>query len=98
MPSLAYSRKQIRQRPKSRINPCARPQRKQRLTARVLYLGVFFERAITDFLAIRVNVRRNITSSFLYRRQEAAPRRKRGISKELKYPTRRGLFGQEKQK
>lgn len=52
MPSLASSRKQIRQRPKSRIYPCRRPQRKQRFTARVLYLGVFWERAIVEVFAI----------------------------------------------
>lgn len=52
IPSLAYSRKQIRQSPKSRINPCARPQRKQRLTALVENLGVLLERATTDVLAI----------------------------------------------
>ena len=52
LPSLANSRKQIRQRPKSRIKPCLRPQRKQRLTTRDANFGVFFDLAITDFFAI----------------------------------------------
>jgi hypothetical protein len=51
-PSLAYSRKQIRQRPKSRIYPRLRPQRKQRKTVLEENLGFFSERAITDRFAI----------------------------------------------
>ena len=52
IPSFAYSLKQMRHRPKSRIYPCLRPHRKQRRTIRVLNLGFFWERAITDVLAI----------------------------------------------
>jgi hypothetical protein len=52
LPSLANSLKQIRQRSKSLIYPRLRPQRKQRLVARVENLGFFLERAITDVLAI----------------------------------------------
>lgn len=60
IPSLANSRKQIRHKPKSRIKPCLRPHLKQRFTARTGYFGVFFERAITDALAIN-----NINYSFV---------------------------------
>ncbi len=78
IPSFAYSRKQIRQSPKSRIKPCARPQRKQRFTARVLNLGVFFERAITDVFAIICFIfLRNIASLFLYHHYRSATERKR---------------------
>ena len=52
MPSLAYSLKQMRQSPKSRIKPCLRPHLKQRRTIRVLNFGFFFERAITDVFAM----------------------------------------------
>lgn len=51
-PSLASSRKQIRQIPKSLMKPFFRPQRKQRRTTRDLNFGVFCDRAITDVFAI----------------------------------------------
>jgi hypothetical protein len=51
-PSEAASRKHRRHIPKSRMNARLRPQRKQRFTARELNFGVFFERAMTDVLAI----------------------------------------------
>jgi len=51
-PSLANSRKQIRQRPKSRIKARLRPQRKQRFTFRVLNFGVFNARTLVDVFAI----------------------------------------------
>jgi hypothetical protein len=51
-PSLANSLKQILQRPKSRMKPFLRPQRKQRLTTRVENLGFFCERATTEVFAI----------------------------------------------
>lgn len=54
MPSLAYSRKQIRHNPKSRIKPFLRPQRKQRRTIRLLNFGFLSARAITDFFAILI--------------------------------------------
>ena len=52
IPSLAYSRKQMRHRPKSRMNARLRPHRKQRRTMRVLNLGFFNARAMTEVLAI----------------------------------------------
>ncbi len=52
MPSFASSRKQIRQRSKSRMYPRTLPHRKQRLATRDLYFGFLFERARTDFFAI----------------------------------------------
>jgi hypothetical protein len=52
-PSFASSRKQIRHKSKSLIYPRFRLQRKQRLTARELNFGVFFDRAMTLFFAIR---------------------------------------------
>ena len=51
-PLFANSRKHIRQRPKSRIYPRLRPQRKQRRTTLDLYLGGFKALAITDCLAM----------------------------------------------
>ena len=51
-PSLANSRKQIRQRPKSRMKARLRPQRKQRFTFRVLNFGVFNARTLVDVFAI----------------------------------------------
>jgi len=53
IPSLAYSRKQIRQRPKSRIKPLPRPQRKHRFFARVENFGFFCALTRIDVLAIR---------------------------------------------
>src|SRR3989344_8781414 len=50
-PSLANSRKQIRQRSKSRMCPRRRPHLKQRFTARTANFG-FFWRAIVDFFAM----------------------------------------------
>jgi hypothetical protein len=52
IPSLAYSRKQILQRPKSRIKPRFLPHLKHRLTMRVENFGFFFALAIVDVLAI----------------------------------------------
>ena len=52
IPSLAYSLKQMRHRPKSRIYARFLPQRKQRRTRRVLNFGFFSARAITDVLAM----------------------------------------------
>ena len=52
LPSLASSRKQIRQRPKSLINPRPRPHLKHRFVARVLNFGFFAARAFTDVFAI----------------------------------------------
>src|SRR3989338_6292620 len=51
-PRFASSRKQMRQRSKSRKYPRLRPQRKQRRTIREENFGRFRERAMTDFLAI----------------------------------------------
>jgi hypothetical protein len=51
-PREAISLKQIRHKPKSRINPLLRPQLKQRLTTRVLNFGGLFALTITDVLAI----------------------------------------------
>jgi hypothetical protein len=51
-PRLASSRKHMRQILKSRIYARFLPQRKQRLTIRVLYFGFFFARAMTDAFAI----------------------------------------------
>lgn len=51
MPSLAYSLKQMRQRPKSLINPRLRPQRKHRRTIRVENFGFFKARALVEVLA-----------------------------------------------
>jgi hypothetical protein len=53
LPWLASSRKQIRQSPKSRMNPRPRPHRKQRFFCRVLNFGFLFARAIIDFRAIQ---------------------------------------------
>ena len=52
LPSLASSRKQIRQRPKSLINPRPRPHLKQRFVARVENFCFFTARALTDVFAI----------------------------------------------
>ena len=54
LPSLASSRKQIRQRSKSRIYPRRRPQLKQRRTMRVLNFGSFWERTMVDVFAMRL--------------------------------------------
>jgi len=51
-PSFASSRKQMRHKSKSRMYPCARPQRKQRFTARVLNFGFLLLRAMTLFFAM----------------------------------------------
>jgi len=51
-PSCACSRKQIRQRSKSRIYPCLRPHWTQRRTTRLLYFGVRVARTFTDVRAI----------------------------------------------
>lgn len=51
-PFEAISLKQMRQIPKSRIYARFLPQRKQRLTARVEYFGVFCDLAMTDFFAM----------------------------------------------
>ena len=53
IPSFAYSRKQMRQSPKSRINARLRPQRKQRRTIRVENFGFLRARAVVDVLAIK---------------------------------------------
>lgn len=53
IPSFAYSRKQMRQSPKSRMNARLRPQRKQRRTMRVLNLGFFNARALVEVLATK---------------------------------------------
>jgi len=52
LPSLASSRKQIRQRSKSLMYPCFRPHLKHRFTAFVANFGFFSDRAITDVFAI----------------------------------------------
>ena len=54
IPSLANSRKQIRQSPKSRIKARLREHLKQRFVARVLNLGFFCDRAVTEVFAIQV--------------------------------------------
>ena len=54
IPSLANSRKQIRQSPKSRIKARFLEHLKQRFVARVLNLGFFCDRAVTDVFAIQV--------------------------------------------
>jgi len=53
IPSLANSRKQIRQRPKSRMKPFLREHRKQRRTTLDLNFGVRAARALTEVLAIK---------------------------------------------
>ena len=58
-PSLANSRKQIRQRSKSLIYERLRPQRKQRRTTRDLNFGVFCDLTITDVFAIMIFFQRN---------------------------------------
>src|SRR3989344_6478003 len=62
MPSFAYSRKQIRQSPKSRIKARFLPQRKQRRTMRELNLGFLSARALVEVFAMSIfNVaKRNI--------------------------------------
>jgi hypothetical protein len=52
IPSLASSRKQMRQSSNFRMYPRGRPQRRQRLTFRVVNLGVRCALAIIDFFAI----------------------------------------------
>src|SRR3989344_2459072 len=54
MPSFAYSRKQIRQSPKSRIKARLRPQRKQRRTMRELNLGFLSARALVEVFAMSI--------------------------------------------
>src|SRR3989344_4177550 len=54
MPSFAYSRKQIRQSPKSRIKPRLRAQLKKRRTMRELNFGFFKDRALVDVLAMSI--------------------------------------------
>ncbi|KKW10262.1 MAG: hypothetical protein UY50_C0040G0007 [Parcubacteria group bacterium GW2011_GWA2_49_9] len=54
IPSLAYSRKQIRQSPKSRIKARLRPQRKQRRTMRELNLGFLSARALVEVFAMSI--------------------------------------------
>lgn len=51
-PALAYSRKQMRHKPKWRINDLLRPQRQQRFTLRVENFGLRFDLAICDSVAI----------------------------------------------
>lgn len=53
MPSLASSRKHVRQRPKSLINPRFRPHLKQRFTKRDENFGFLLLLAIVDVFAIR---------------------------------------------
>jgi len=53
MPSFAYSRKQMRHSPKSRIKPRLRPHLKQRRTILVLNLGFLRARAFVDVFAIK---------------------------------------------
>jgi len=55
LPSLASSRKQIRQSPKSLIYPLLRPHLKQRLTIRVLNFGFLSALALTEVFAIFIN-------------------------------------------
>ncbi|OGG87959.1 hypothetical protein A3H15_02820 [Candidatus Kaiserbacteria bacterium RIFCSPLOWO2_12_FULL_50_28] len=57
-PSSASSRKQIRQRLKSRIKPRGRPHLKQRRTVRLENFGLRFAFAIIDFLAIDIAPRK----------------------------------------
>jgi hypothetical protein len=54
LPSLASSRKQMRQRSKSRMYPRFLPHLKQRLVALVLNLGAFLDLAMTDVFAIEI--------------------------------------------
>jgi len=54
-PSLDNSRKQIRQMPKSLMNPWRRPHLKQRFTVRVLNFGFFCALTLTDVFAINKN-------------------------------------------
>src|SRR3989344_675035 len=53
-PSSASSRKQMRQRLKSRMKPLGRPHLKQRRTVRLENFGFRFDFTIIDFLAIEV--------------------------------------------
>lgn len=64
-PSLASSRKQIRQTPKSPMYPRPRPQRKQRFFARELNFGFFCDRATVDVFAILCIFTGNISSFFV---------------------------------
>ncbi len=54
LPSLANSRKQIRQRSKSPIYALPLPHLKQRRTTRVLNFGFLSDLAMTDFFAINI--------------------------------------------
>lgn len=54
IPSFASSRKHVRHRPKSRMNPRLRPHLKQRFTILEENFGVFLLRAIVDVFAIVV--------------------------------------------
>ena len=54
-PRRASSRKQIRQSWNFRKYPLGRPQRRQRVYARVENFGFLFCLAISDFLAIRIS-------------------------------------------
>jgi hypothetical protein len=51
-PWFAISRKQMRHKPNFLIYALFLPQRKQRLTMRLLYFGFFFDLAICAFVAI----------------------------------------------
>ena len=52
IPSFAYSRKQMRQSQKSRINARFLPHRKQRRTMRVENFGFFNARALVEVFAM----------------------------------------------
>lgn len=54
MPSFASSRKHVRHRPKSRMNPRFRPHLKQRFTILDENFGFLLLRAIVDVFAIVV--------------------------------------------
>ena len=55
IPSLAYSRKQMRHRPKSLIKAFPLPQRKHRFFFLVLNFGFLEALAFTDVFAIKKN-------------------------------------------
>lgn len=64
MPSLAYSRKQILQSPKSRIKPRLRPQRKQRRTILDENFGFLSARALVEVFATIMMI--NADNSAIY--------------------------------
>src|SRR3989338_8070167 len=89
-PRLASSRKQMRQRSKSRKYPRLRPQRKQRRTIREENFGRLRERAITDFLAIGSGT--DGKAERAEERQPFGPRRRGGYHGDLETKNKRHVL------